>query len=190
MRCFFVHGPGGYCFSEDGLNSMGTRAETLKQKGRKMKKLLVLFAVVMFLVTSRMVLFADDASTSAPAAAAPAADSSAAPAAAAPAAAAPAADAKPASQTLTGEVVCLTCYLGHGGSGADHAACGKTCISKGLPVGLKVGDKLYLAIGKRHSTANKMLASYAGKQVTVDGYVSEGNGMSMVEVEKVASAAK
>ncbi len=140
-----------------------------------MKKLLVLSAMVMFLLTSRIALFADDASTAAPA-----------PAAAAPAAAA---DTKPAVQSLTGEVVCLTCYLGHGASGADHAACGKTCISKGLPVGLKVGDKLYLAIGKRHSTANKALAKYAGQQVTVDGYVSEGDGMSMVEVQKVAPAA-
>ena len=97
-------------------------------------------------------------------------------------------DDKTPDQSLTGEVVCLSCYLGHGGEGDAHAKCAKQCSAKGLPVGLKVGDKLYLAIGEHHGTANKLLSPYAGKQVTVSGHVFEQGGMSMVEVEKVEKA--
>gem|GEM_PF-2694199 len=97
-------------------------------------------------------------------------------------------DDKTPDQSLTGEVVCLSCYLGHGGMGDIHAKCAKQCFAKGLPVGLKVGEILYLVVGERHGTANKMLEAYAGKQVTVSGHVFEQEGMSMVEVEKVEKA--
>lgn len=97
-------------------------------------------------------------------------------------------DDKTPDQSLTGEVVCLSCYLGHGGMGDVHAKCAKQCFTKGLPVGLKVGEKLYLLVGEHHGTANKMMASYAGKQVTLSGHVLEQEGMSMMEVEKVEKA--
>ena len=98
-------------------------------------------------------------------------------------------DDKTPDQSLTGEVVCLSCYLGHGGEGEIHAKCAKQCFAKGLPVGLKVGEKLYLLVGEHHGTANKLMASYAGKQVTVSGHVFEQKGMSMFEVEKVGKTA-
>jgi len=97
-------------------------------------------------------------------------------------------DDKSKDQALTGEVVCLSCYLGHGGMGEVHAKCAKQCFKNGLPIGLKVGDKLYLAVGEHHGTANQMLSSYAGKQVTVSGHVVEEEGMSMIEVESVAKS--
>jgi hypothetical protein len=88
-------------------------------------------------------------------------------------------------QKLTGEVVCVSCYLAHDGEGDLHAKCAKKCFSKGLPMGLKVSDKLYLVVGEGHETANKMLSVYAGQQVTVTGHVLEKDGMSMIEVETV-----
>ncbi len=94
-------------------------------------------------------------------------------------------DDKTSDQNLTGEVVCLNCYLAHGGQGNVHVKCAKQCFVKGLPVGLKVGEKLYLLVGEKHGTANKMMAPYAGKQVTVSGHLFEQEGMSMFEVEKV-----
>ncbi len=97
-------------------------------------------------------------------------------------------DDKTPDQSLTGEVVCLSCYLGHGGMGDIHAKCAKQCFAKGLPVGLKVGDKLYLLVGEKHGTVNKMMAAYAGKQVAVTGHVFQQEGMSMFEVEKVEKA--
>ncbi len=91
-------------------------------------------------------------------------------------------------QTLTGEVVCVSCYLAHDGEGEEHAKCAKKCFAKGMPIGLKVGDKLYLAAGEGHESANKMLGAYAGLQVSVTGHVMEKDGMSMVEVETIVPA--
>lgn len=98
-------------------------------------------------------------------------------------------DEKTPDQSLTGEVVCLSCYLGHGGAGEIHAKCAKQCFAKGLPVGLKVGEKLYLLVGEKHGSVNKTMSSYAGKQVTVIGHVSEQEGMSMMTVESIEKAA-
>ncbi len=99
-----------------------------------------------------------------------------------------AAEGNSSSQKLTGEVVCLSCYLGHGAEGEKHAKCAKQCFKKGLPIGLKVGDKLYLAVGAHHGTAD-MLIPYTGRQVSVSGRVVQNGGMNMVEVESVQKAA-
>ncbi|HJT24717.1 MAG TPA: heavy metal-binding domain-containing protein [bacterium] len=94
-------------------------------------------------------------------------------------------DDKTPDQSLTGEVVCLSCYLSHGGQGDIHAKCAKQCFTKGLPVGLLVGNQLYLLVGEKHGTVNKMMNAYAGKQVTVSGHVFQQEGMNMMEVESV-----
>ena len=39
--------------------------------------------------------------------------------------------------TVKGEVIDMVCYTDSGASGKDHADCAKTCISEGLPVGLR-----------------------------------------------------
>ncbi len=91
------------------------------------------------------------------------------------------------NQTVKGEVVDLMCYLDHGAKGAGHADCAKTCIKSGGPVGLLTEDnQLYLLIGD-HKPANKELAAYAAKTITVKGKVVERNGMKMianVEIQK------
>ncbi len=88
-------------------------------------------------------------------------------------------------QTITGEVVDLACYLDHGASGAPHQDCAQKCISMGLPVGIKSGDHLYLAVTSDHNPANKTLASLAGKQVTAEGTVSERDGVHLLAIKKV-----
>ena len=91
------------------------------------------------------------------------------------------------SQTITGEVVDLACYLDHGAAGAKHAGCAQKCIASGLPVGIKSGNTLYLAVGSDHGTANAALAPLASKQVTVEGDVSERDGLHLIEVKKVTA---
>ena len=95
-------------------------------------------------------------------------------------------------QQLTGEVVDVACYLGHGkeGLGPAHADCAKKCILSGLPVALKVGDQLYLAAMANHDPANKTLAPFAGRQVTVRGQVMEQDGQHLVMIDRVESANK
>ena len=94
------------------------------------------------------------------------------------------------AQRLTGEVVDVACYLGHGkdGLGPAHADCAKKCIQSGLPVALKVGDQLYLAAMANHDTANKTLAPFAGQQVTVRGQVMEQDGQHLVMISQVEKA--
>ena len=61
--------------------------------------------------------------------------------------------------TVKGEVIDMVCYTDSGASGKDHADCAKTCISAGLPVGLKAEDgKVYLLIGD-HKPMNKELVN-------------------------------
>jgi|SRR6185437_9526450 len=90
--------------------------------------------------------------------------------------------------TVTGEVVDLACYLDHGAQGSKHAQCAKTCITSGLPVGLKGQDgKTYLLIGE-HKPVNSELAPYAGQTVTLRGKSVSRDGLNLLEnVEVVKS---
>ena len=90
-------------------------------------------------------------------------------------------------QTLTGEVVDVLCYLSHekDALGQGHADCAKKCIKNGLPVAIKVGDKLYLATMADHTSANKALAQYAGQQIEVHGKVLEGDGQRLVAISAI-----
>ena len=83
--------------------------------------------------------------------------------------------------TVTGEVLDMACYLDHGAHGEGHAACAEKCISSGLPVGLKSADgTVYLLIGQ-HMPANKELAQYAAKTITVKGKFVSRDGMNLLE---------
>ncbi len=85
------------------------------------------------------------------------------------------------TQTLTGEVVDLMCYLDHGAKGEKHQGCAEKCIKNGGPVGLLTADdQLYLVIGE-HKPMNDELASKAAQKVTLKGKVVERHGMKMIE---------
>ena len=92
-----------------------------------------------------------------------------------------------AGQVLVGEVVDVFCYLSHGeeGLGKDHARCARRCIEQGLPVAIKIGDKLYLASMTHHEPANDTLAVYAGRQVEVHGEVMGRDGQYMVAISSI-----
>ena len=87
--------------------------------------------------------------------------------------------------SVTGEVVDLACYLGHGEMGPAHRDCAQKCIASGLPVGIKSGDEIFIAITSEHGTANATLASLAAKQVTAEGVVTERNGVHLIAIKKV-----
>ena len=98
-----------------------------------------------------------------------------------------AADAKaPAgkTETLKGEIVDLMCYLDHGAKGDGHKGCAQRCIKGGGPVGLLVGDHLYLVVGD-HQPMNEELAPKAAQTVTLTGKVVERHGMRMIEGAKI-----
>jgi hypothetical protein len=83
--------------------------------------------------------------------------------------------------TVKGEVVDMVCYTDGGASGKDHADCAQTCISAGLPVGLKSEDgKIYLLIGD-HKPMNNELVKYAAQTITVKGKAVSRDGVNMIE---------
>lgn len=88
-------------------------------------------------------------------------------------------------QEVTGEVVDLACYLGHGERGAAHRDCAEKCISSGLPVGIKTAGALYLVVGGEHGPANSQMASLAAKQVVAEGTVTERDGVRLLALKKV-----
>jgi hypothetical protein len=85
------------------------------------------------------------------------------------------------TKKITGEVVDMACYLDHGATGEKHAGCAKTCITSGLPAGLKSdGGKTYLLIGE-HKPMNNELAEFAAKKITVEGKVTSRDGINLIE---------
>ncbi len=91
--------------------------------------------------------------------------------------------------TLKGEVVDLQCYITdpEGSSGPDHAKCAEVCMLKGLPIGLAAEDgQLYLLLGPNHDSAKDLVAQFAGKVVTVDGFLTEQKGLKAVQIKSVA----
>lgn len=84
-------------------------------------------------------------------------------------------------KTVKGEILDVTCYADHGGSGAEHAACARKCIGMGLPVGIKGEDgKVYLVVGE-HKPINQELEKEAGKTVTLKGKVVSRDGVTLLE---------
>jgi hypothetical protein len=80
--------------------------------------------------------------------------------------------------SFTGEVIDLTCFTAHPetGRGPEHAECATSCLEKGLPAGLLVGDRLYTAVMKDHSAPFKHLAAYAGQVIGVKGVAKQSHG--------------
>lgn len=98
--------------------------------------------------------------------------------------------AKDAPMTVSGEIVDLGCYLGHGAKGAEHASCATKCIAGGMPMGLLTNDnKLYL-MTMSHADAGPFnkAKEMAAKMVTVTGPVHERDGMLSIEVDSLAPA--
>jgi hypothetical protein len=93
----------------------------------------------------------------------------------------------PATSTISGEVVDMTCYMGHGAHGDEHKDCAATCINGGSPMGILTSDnKLYLVV-ENHKKADGYAEAkkHAGEMVTVTGTVSERNGVSAISADEV-----
>lgn len=89
--------------------------------------------------------------------------------------------------TLTGEILDLYCYMADPakGQGADHAKCAASCIKRGLPIGLLVGDDVYLITGSDHESAADMVADFAGKKAKVTGTLTKHNGIMALDLKSI-----
>lgn len=89
--------------------------------------------------------------------------------------------------TLTGEIVDLACYIGHGAAGSQHAGCAAKCAEMGQPIGLKASDgKLYLLVADHADTSGFTKAkTLAGKNVEVKGEAAAKDGVNSLTVHEV-----
>ncbi len=98
---------------------------------------------------------------------------------------------KDPAETVTGEVVDVSCYLAHGAKGEGHAKCAEACAKLGGELGILTSDgKLYVSLltDDHKSGPNARLMKYIAKQVTVTGEVHSGAGVNGIVVQSVAMA--
>lgn len=95
--------------------------------------------------------------------------------------------------TATGEVLDLSCYLGHGAKGKEHQKCAKACLlDKKAPAGLLTADGLvYLLVpDHKHEKAFKPVGELGAEMVTVRGRKVVSGGLPGIMVESVEKAGK
>src|SRR5262245_34580152 len=81
-----------------------------------------------------------------------------------------------AKDTITGEVVDITCYASHAAKGDKHTACAQKCLQGGMPAGIVAAGKLWIVTMGDHTSPGTKLASFAGKNVTAEGTKLEKDG--------------
>ena len=89
-----------------------------------------------------------------------------------------AAPARAETRSVTGELVTIMCYTGHGedGRGAKHASCALKCAKEGYPLAvLTEAGELYKVTGKLTDDNNASLRPLLTKTVTATGDV-DGEG--------------
>lgn len=97
--------------------------------------------------------------------------------------------AKAPEAKLTGEVICLSCYMDDEAMGAKHAACAASCAKRGVPMAIleeKTGN-VYPVV-KGNTGANESLQPYAGKRVTLTGKWFARGGIKVFNLASVAEA--
>ncbi len=90
--------------------------------------------------------------------------------------------------TLKGEVIDMSCYLGHEAKGKKHKGCAKSCIlDKGLPMGLltKSGKVYLLTENHAKAKAYKQVKELAAKKVSIRGKKYSRGGVQAIAVSKV-----
>lgn len=99
--------------------------------------------------------------------------------------------AAPKTMSVTGEVVDLGCYLGHGAKGESHKECAAKCIAGGMPMGLltKSGQLYLLTMNHDDAAPFNQCKDWAGSEVKVTGPSMVKNGMKAIEVTAAAAAA-
>ena len=91
------------------------------------------------------------------------------------------------TSVVSGEVLDLSCYLGHGGMGEGHAGCAAKCVKGGQPMGLLGTDGAVYVLFADHADAAafEKAKDLAGKKVEVTGDVATKDGLKGLTVHGV-----
>lgn len=89
--------------------------------------------------------------------------------------------------TIKGEVLDMSCYMGHGAKGSGHKQCAQMCLKKGLPAGLLTSSGQVYLLVEDHDKADayNTAIQHAADQVEVTGKVANKNGVQALVVEDV-----
>lgn len=90
--------------------------------------------------------------------------------------------------TVTGEVLDLSCYLGHDSKGKDHQKCAKACLlEKHVSAGLLTDDGKVFALvsDHKHEKAFAAVGQLAAEKVKVTGKKIEKGGLQAILVQSV-----
>jgi hypothetical protein len=99
---------------------------------------------------------------------------------------------KVVTKSITGEVVDMGCYLGHGARGEKHISCAAKCLNQGMPMGLLTSNETLYLVTLDHDNADPYngLKDMAGKNVTVTGELLTRSGMKAIVATTVQPGAK
>ena len=91
------------------------------------------------------------------------------------------------ASAVKGEVLDLSCYMGHGGQGEGHAGCAAKCLQGGAPMGLLGTDGAVYLLFADHSDASayEKTKGFAGKNVEVTGEVATKGALKGITVHGV-----
>ncbi|MBI5629509.1 MAG: hypothetical protein HY921_01355 [Elusimicrobia bacterium] len=89
--------------------------------------------------------------------------------------------------TLSGEIVDMACYMGHGAMGKKHSDCAKQCILGGAPMGLvtEKGGVYLLVENHDKKEAYVQAKDLAGKSAKLSGTIASRGGVQALIVDKI-----
>ena len=94
-----------------------------------------------------------------------------------------------AADSVTGEVIDMSCYLHHPetSKGPSHKKCAETCAKKGLPMGILTDDSQVFLLLEDHENPKAYATAVEGaaKTVTVEGKKVNQGGVNGFVVEDV-----
>jgi len=101
-------------------------------------------------------------------------------------------------ETISGEVVDVSCYMQLGKTGEKHIDCGSKCVRAGQPIGVLTAQKeLYLVMPEEHHprrdgqiSLKDAFAEQMGKQVKVTGMVQRNEQGKSIFVSAMEKASK
>ena len=94
------------------------------------------------------------------------------------------------AESWTGEIIDIACYVPKGAKGDGHAACAKSCVKNGQPMGLLTDDGTVVLLAADHAAGEAFdgLKDLAGERAQVSGTLAEKGGMKIVTVTAFKAA--
>ena len=95
-------------------------------------------------------------------------------------------DASGKTETISGELLDMSCYMMHEGKGKKHAKCAGACVTGGASLGLLTKDgKVYLVVGNHDDQKPYVEAkALAGADAKITGKVFTRGGLTAIVVTK------